>query len=416
MIRTVLRAAARRLLTAAGLARAADVDRERQAVAAVRRAERTRAAREAAAASGRLKALDEKLRTAQEHASAEHADRTTLLGMLRHYLIRLTRTEAQLAGTLASERRIKLAQLAIAARTARRNGVSPTDADRAAQFASTNAEYAAAAARWRAGPDATRVRSATMAGLQWSVPADGTGAAPPETAWLPMQDLTTVRQFAVGGVMLDIGAWTGAACIPRVLLGDFALAYAAEPDSDAYACLVGNTLDNSMEGLVLADRIAIADATGSVTLAGPGGKDAERVPALTLDAWVDRMRIPVDEVRFARITLQPWNLHVLEGAARLLPRRQVVWQLQLDSAVMGASGGATADLAALLARHFTHVKEIGGYYGAEWHRASEAAEVLHALGADRRAANLLVFNLRASSGPRGRRRRPLHGEQRAAAS
>ena len=96
-------------------------------------------------------------------------------------------------------------------------------------------------------------------GLRWWMPVVRPQPGGVAAAWIakqrfPYRALTQTRELAVGGIMLDIGANTGRMSIPRVVLGDVVAAYCAEPDPLNYACLVGNVVDNNMNGLLLPDR------------------------------------------------------------------------------------------------------------------------------------------------------------------
>jgi hypothetical protein len=241
----------------------------------------------------------------------------------------------------------------------------------------------------------TMVRRVTFGGLRWSVPVDSgdaIGATEPAERWLPMDDLATVRRFAVGRVMLDIGAGNGATAIPRVILGDFSTAYAAEPDDLAYLCLVGNTLDNHLDGRVLPDQIAIAGSAGTITLRHRDGRECEQVPAVTLDAWMQRTGIAPADVRFVRMQLQQWNLNILEGAATLLSLPQIVWQLELAPSQLHHAAEGLNRLSRDITARFTHVKEIGRYWTT--HRPSaDVANVLRQRIDDGKPINLLLFNL-----------------------
>jgi len=382
VIRKLARGVARRLLRAGGLVRATELDRARRAALA---AERERANRVAARAAAKLEVAADKLRAARERASIEHTKHKTALGLLRHYLVRLERIEAEVADRVALERRVKRSQLAIAVRAAARQVMPPAAAAGAARLATLSPAYPAAVFRWRAGDVPADLHRATIAGLRWSVPSgaacESSSARQTIETWLPFHDLGTVRQFAVGGVMLDVGAGVGATAIPRVLLGDFRQAYTAEPDASAYLCLVGNTLDNHLEGRVLPDCVAI------------GGSPGTEVRSLSINDWVERLGITVDDVRFVRIALQTWNVNVLEGAAHLLKRRHVVWQMEIAPSLVASAGPPLDALASAVAKHFTHVKELGRYWAEPWREASETADLLRALAAERRAANLLLFNL-----------------------
>ena len=407
MIRNPATRALKRLLRAAGLARRSEVEHERRAASTMRDSERTRARREATAASAKIRELDDKLRTAHERLAAEHAECTSLVGALRHYLVRLGRTEAELAERTAAARSLRLAQLAIGAKAAARRGVTPDAARRAEHLASISSDYSAAVSRWRAGEAPATLRRVTIARLDWSVPADIADALARrvlDEAELPLDDFAAIRDFAVGGVMLDIGANAGLTSIPRVVLGDFSHVYAAEPNADNYACVVGNTLDNHCAGRVLPDRVAITGAARTVRLQSAGGQ-VEDVPSLTVDEWVKRLGIAADDIRFVRVALQDWNLDVLDGAAHLLRRRHIVWQLEASPALMRAAAGTITDLSVGIAAHFTHVKELGRWWSGPWRPASEVGLVFGALMHQRRAANLVLFNLRG--GNTGKRPVPL---------
>ncbi|OFW38514.1 MAG: hypothetical protein A3F70_15415 [Acidobacteria bacterium RIFCSPLOWO2_12_FULL_67_14] len=373
-----------RLLAAAGVARASSLERERRRAAEVRSAERARANREIGVANNRVTQLTDRLRATQERLAAEQAES----GALRQAVAALRGTEAAMARRPEALRRLKLAQLAIAAKGARRGGVTRAAARRAARLAAGSADYADAVARWRSGDLLFEVGRVVIARLHWSVPA---GTADERSrrlflnAELPLDDLAAVREFVAGGVMLDVGAHVGAASIPRVLLGDCARVHAAEPESAAYLCLVGNTLDNGCEGRVLPQRLAIAGSAGPGTVRRAGG-GVEEVPFVTVDAWMTRLRMRPRTIRFVRVALQDWNMDLDRGAVLLLKHRHVVWQIEIPSDVMQASGPKVRRTCERLAAHFTHVQPLGGVLH-EPRPASEAVEIAGAGG------GFLLFNM-----------------------
>jgi hypothetical protein len=377
----------RRLLGAARLAPAGDVERERRRAAAdVRAAERERAKRAAAAAAAKIESLEQKLRTAQERAASEREQRTSLFRMLRHYLLRLAHVEADVSGRITGERRVKLVQLAIGAKAARRRKrISSAAASRIAHLASVSPDYSSAVARWMSSDQPADIHQVRVGGLQWSMPATlVTSTAPtprnPQGNLLPLLHLATVRQFAVGGIMLDLGAGIGTTSIPRVILGEFAPVYATEPDPDRYLCLVGNILDNRVEGRVLPDRVAIA---------GPGAEDDD-VRSLTIDAWMERLSIPADNVRFVRIVLDERNLDALQGATRLLARRHIVWEIEVPSTTPAPR---IAELCTFVAAHFTHIRELGGHARTRLHASSEMQALFTAVTAETPRVGFLMFSL-----------------------
>ncbi len=283
--------------------------------------------------------------------------------------------------------------------------------DREARFAATSAGYSAAAAAWSRGDVPEGTRRTSIAGVHWSLPPDESDPGSLshrilERGWLPLEHIEAVRSLANGGVMLDIGANIGTTVIPRLLLEDFAFAYAAEPHSDNYRCLVGNVIENGLTGIVLPDRVAISSSNGTARLrraAHIGGHqlmgadarplDSEEVTCLTLDTWLARLAVAPATVRFVKVDTQGWDLHVLQGATDLLQSRQVVWQIEVSASMMKGAGSDVAELCALVQARFTHVKVLGMPDGPAFMPASSIAELLATPAAGRRFADLVLFNL-----------------------
>ena len=383
MIKAALRRILARGLAALGLARAAEVEHKRQLAAAIRTGARDRAEREKAGASEKIHIVSERLRLTRERTRAEDRARVA-------HVQGLLRLRAQLASPGSPSREA---------------------IERESRLASACSDYAAAKARWMAGQVPAGVRKTTGAGLTWSVPADMSDKGSLshrilEHGWLPLEDLAAIRPFASGGVMLDIGANIGTTVIPRLVLGDFECAYAAEPNSDNFLCLVGNVIDNHLEGRVLPDRLAISSTIGTTRLrraAQIGGHhlmgretrsfETEEVACRTVDAWLARVQVAPDAVRFVKVDTQGWDLHVLQGATGLLGCRQVVWQVEVSPSMMKEAGSRIEDLCALVQANFTHVKELGRRGAPPWIPASAAGDLLSSVSQQRRVANLLFFNL-----------------------
>jgi FkbM family methyltransferase len=409
---------ASRVLHALGLARAAEVEQQRRRARDIRDKAREREQRHDAAAQARLQSMERQLRA---EIDAEHAARVESDERLRALGERLTATEQELVESLAALRRLKtihdshegrvLSQLRLGAEAARQ----PVAADAAAREAllrDRSSAYAEVATAWQGGHRPAGVRRTSIAGLCWSVPLDGgeQGSLARriiDQGWLPLDDLAGIRQFAVGGVMLDIGANIGTTSIPRAVLRDFATVYAAEPNTENYECLVGNVLDNHLAGRVLPDRVAISSSSGTMRLKRskkigghqlvgsdkPDPAEFEEVPCFTIDAWIDRLSIPARDVRFVKVDTQGWDLHVLQGATQLLERRDVTWQIEVSPGLMKGAGSTIAELCALAAAHFTHVKELRGYSGGGARPAAQLQAMIEALPENRRFANLLLFNM-----------------------
>jgi FkbM family methyltransferase len=235
---------------------------------------------------------------------------------------------------------------------------------------------ATCAAYSRSEQHASRIERHKVDGLHWHVPAL-TRKLDELPGWFekeqrfPYAAILQTRDVSIGGVMLDIGANVGRVSIPRVVLGDVTAAYCAEPDSLNYECLRRNVLDNGLAGLVMPDCVAITDRDGAVTLRqgkkytghrvvtepNPAG-DVIDVPACTLDTWVRRHNIDLDAVTFVKVDVEGHEQRVLDGAAEVLTRAHIAWQLEVWSAQLSAVGNSAMQLAASLARHFTHFVDL----------------------------------------------------------
>jgi FkbM family methyltransferase len=249
-------------------------------------------------------------------------------------------------------------------------------------------------------------------GLTWWIPSqpgesEGMAQRLARRRRLPLRELLDTRELAQGRVMIDIGANVGTTSIPRVLLGDFACVYAIEPDPRNYACLVRNVAANGVRGLVLPDRVAIGDANGEVVLRSLKSgthhlvtraediREDERitVPCLTLDAWIDRMQIDLCEVFFIKSDTQGWDARVLAGAARVLARKHIAWQMEFSPAMLQRAGCSLPDVYALLERHFTHFIDLRSERGAHVRAAGHRSDALAYVGTTERAyTNLLLYS------------------------
>ena len=243
------------------------------------------------------------------------------------------------------------------------------------QFAARSPSYAHAAA----APTelAGNIKVIELDSLKWSVPLL-TPDDPDSVARVlkhqdfPYRAITQTREVGIGGAMIDIGANIGRMSIPRVLLGDVALAFCAEPDPLNYACLVRNVKENGLAGLMFPDRLAIGARNGDVRLErakSPGGhrvlgegmttgRETLEVPISTLDSWVERLGIDLDVVRFVKLDVQGGEVDVLDGAARVLGCRHIAWQIEVDAERLEKRGVQVSDLFDRLRRHFTHFTDL----------------------------------------------------------
>ena len=243
------------------------------------------------------------------------------------------------------------------------------------------------------GHDEALVRT-SVDGLTWFVPIHPSVSGDARERFVakqrfPYRNITQAREFAVGPVMLDIGANIGRMSIPRVILGDFVRAYCAEPDPLNYAALARNVTHNGLGGLILPDRAAIGATTGSARLQHAkysGGHHLVRdeamngtieVPCWRLDDWCERLGIEPDLIAYVKVDTQGWELDVLRGAPGLLARQHIAWQLEISPTLLAAAGGSAVDMYRLCADHFSHFVDLGKL--AEGRRARPARELGEAL-------------------------------------
>lgn len=288
----------------------------------------------------------------------------------------------------------------------------PPPADREAVLRSASAAYEEAVA---AGPAefSDRIHRMQVQGLKWSMPIMKPREGGPRDAWLvkqrfPYRAIAQTRELAVGGIMLDLGANLGRMSVPRVVLGDVLASYCAEPDPLNYACLVSNAVDNGLNGYVLPDRVAIGDREGTVILRRGRaygahrvlpdsatllpGHDRVEVPSVTVDAWLRRLRVNPDAINFVKVDVQGYEVRVLRGAADLLTRRHIAWQLEVDPAHLEAAGSSLQELIDVLVQHFEQFIDMSGHLGGPRERPiSELREGLGYLGDDHSNTDLLLF-------------------------
>ena len=273
---------------------------------------------------------------------------------------------------------------------ARRRAAAPPARMRHERFAASAPDYQRAAVV----PVADAARPVTIDGLTWWVPAPSTRSAAAIAKRLakqsiPYRSIAQARDLAIGGVMLDVGANIGLTSVPRVVLGDFDVVYCAEPEELNYRCLVENVGGNGLDGLVIPERLAISDRVGSVSvchghasgshrvLHEPATDPAVAVPALTLDAWVERHGIDVEEISFVKLDTQGSEVHALTGASRLLARPHIAWQVEVAPWLLRLAGRSPAALYSLLQDHFTHFMDLSTY--VEGPRVRAIADLAQAL-------------------------------------
>jgi FkbM family methyltransferase len=271
-----------------------------------------------------------------------------------------------------------------------------------------SAEYAALV------DDASRrtscLEKVEIEGMPWWLPRDTGADAAGRSKKLqgqgfPLRVILQTREVSLGGVMVDVGANVGRTSIPRVLLGDIRASYAAEPDPVNYACLLQNLLEHDLRGFVLPDRVAIGHARGEVRLRTSkyiGGhrvltRDAGDVESVAvqlwpLDEWLPHVGADPRSVSFVKVDTQGFELSVLRGAASLVARSHVAWQIEVDPGLLGRAGASMSDLLAHLGAHFTAFVDIGrAGAGGRWRPTSQIAEALDYVGRDQSKTDVIVY-------------------------
>jgi FkbM family methyltransferase len=224
---------------------------------------------------------------------------------------------------------------------------------------------------------AANTRAMALDGLRWWVPL----LRPDDEADVqrymrhqnfPYRVVTQTRELALGGIMLDLGCNNGRMAVPRAILGDVTAVYGAEPDPLNYTCLVRNVRDNHLSGIVMPDWVAIGAGSGVVRLdrakhagghkvidasATARGQTVD-VPSISLDGWIEKLGVAVEDVSFVKVDVQGSEMAVLRGASRLLQQKHVAWQMEIDPPLLAGRQLKAQDLYDTLAAHFTHFIDL----------------------------------------------------------
>ncbi len=265
--------------------------------------------------------------------------------------------------------------LPIRARLLPQRSMKPDARAREARFRAASPAYERALADINAFAGQTRVIELDT--LTWWVPILNPDDEADVQRYVAGQDfpyrvITQTREVAIGGLMLDLGGNNGRMAVPRAILGDVTAVYCAEPDPLNYMCLVRNVSDNHLAGLVLPDWVAIGSESGTARLERARTAGGHRVindgrvskgetidvPVFTLDAWVERLEIDLQDVSFVKVDVQGSELHVLRGASRVLASRHIPWQMEIDPPLLARRGVDLDELYGTLAEHFTHFVDL----------------------------------------------------------
>jgi FkbM family methyltransferase len=256
------------------------------------------------------------------------------------------------------------------------------------------------------------IQRVEIQGIPWWVPRDegtrGRSVRLVEQGF-PLRTLLQTRQFAMGGIMLDLGGNIGRTSVTRVLLGDVRAVYAAEPEPANYAALVQNVLEHGLRGFVLPHNVAIGATRDQVRLGRAKYIGGHRVKAdaaarpsklgdvptalWPLDAWIDHVGVEREAITFVKVDIQGFELYLLRGAAGLLARRDIAWQIEVDPALLTTAGSSLGDLLTCLESHFTHAIDMSALEPAPAVRTtSSLRDLLTRLGGGAHKTDLLLYN------------------------
>jgi FkbM family methyltransferase len=250
-----------------------------------------------------------------------------------------------------------------------------------------------------------------LQGFTWWVPVPASLSGATRERFIteqqfPYRAITETREFAVGPVLLDIGANIGLMSIPRVVLGDVGRAYCAEPDPLNFTALVRNIASSGLRGLVLPDQVAIGEASAPVRLRHgkyPGGhrvvpsgvtRDGTiEVPCFTLDDWCRRLAIDPELVAYIKVDAQGSEVGVLRGAATLLTYPHIAWQIEVHPVMLDAAGTPPDVLYRLCAGHFTHFIDLDKLaQGPRARRTQDLPDALAYIIGRKRPTDIILFN------------------------
>ena len=120
------------------------------------------------------------------------------------------------------------------------------------------------------------------------------------------------------------------------------------------------------------------------------GVEGVAVPTMRLDSWVKKLAIDVAAVCYVKMDTQGHEAHILDGAADLLSRRGIVWELEFSPRHLRKAGREPAALLAHMQQVFTHFIDLNPY--APGDRLRPIAELSDALAyLDRSFTNLLAY-------------------------
>lgn len=284
----------------------------------------------------------------------------------------------------------------------------------AQEMAGSQASRVGADARLSAFPSQTYrdwadpgFETVSTGGVTWAIPPHGEGdsfATKMLDGWLPYMEIARSRDYAKGKVMLDIGANVGTMSVTRAVLGDFEAIYCAEPEPNNYAALVQTIKANGLEGVVMADRVALSDREGEARfqvkesgmarhhLLPDGDERGITVRVTTLDSWVASLGLDPADIGFIKTDCQGFDGLVMEGATELLKHKHIAWQIEYWPVALAKAETPHSYMSWFIAQHFTHYIHVGKSRDEGVRPTSELHDELLYL-AEKGHTELLLLNL-----------------------
>lgn len=176
-------------------------------------------------------------------------------------------------------------------------------------------------------------------------------------------DLSRTRR-----VLLDIGALHGIFSLAFAYERPEVMAVAIDPSPEACAIVAAHAAANRLSNIAvvnraLGDRVMTLDMVPhahhlEVLAAGAvDGRKVLNIPVTTVDLLSDEMAIHPDIVK---IDVEGYELHVLQGATRVLSTDRPDIMLELHPDRLRAYGGSVSELIALLLGHGYQVRDLRG--------------------------------------------------------
>jgi hypothetical protein len=106
-----------------------------------------------------------------------------------------------------------------------------------------------------------------------------------------------------------------------------------------------------------------------------------------------------------KVDVQGLEVNVLRGASRVLARRHIAWQMEVDPHWLQSAGASLSDLVGILRQSFTHFVDLNRHaVGKRVRSIAELAEALrYVAGPPEGRTDILVWNLADGGNPDAQR-------------